>query len=144
MSSPDTVSKSPPNPMLKPIIGAATCFALDTFVFKNNNQDAAIKLAGALGAALFIAPYIAKALPLESTLSSIGTDGGVTAELRLCEIGASLAATYGIEMYVFKETVNPKDITTKMILVVASSFISEYCNDYLSGQKLNYIEGTGL
>ena len=144
MSSPDTVSKSPPNPMLKPIIGSCTCFALDTFVFKNNNQDSAIKLAGALGAALFIAPYIAKALPLESTLSSIGTDGGVTAELRLCEIGASLAATYGIEMYVFKETVNPKDITTKMILVVASSFISEYCNDYLSGQKLNYIEGTGL
>ena len=144
MSSPDTVSKSPPNPMIKPIIGAGTCFALDTFVFKNKNQKAAMALAGALGISLFAAPYLAKMLPLESTLSSIGTDNGITAELRLCEIGISLASTYGMEIYVFKEDVNPKDITTKMLLVVASSFISEYANDYLSGQKLNYIEGTGL
>ena len=135
---------SSPSPMIKPLIGAATCFCLDTFVFKNNNQKSAMMLAGSLGISLFAAPYLAKMLPLESTLSTIGNDGGITAEARLCEVGLGLAGTYGMEIYVFKEDVNPKDITTKMLWVVASSFISEYCNDYLSGQKLNYIEGTGL
>ena len=144
MSSPDTVSKSPPNPIMKPLIGAATCFCLDTFVYKNTNQKSAMTLAAALGASLFLAPYVAKMLPLEGSLSSIGNDGGITAEARLCEVGISLASTYGIEMYVFKEAIAPKDITTKMVLVIASSFVSEYANDYLSGQKLNYIEGTGL
>ena len=146
MSSPQqtTTTTSPPSPMIKPLVGAATCFCLDTFVFKNTNQKSAMTLAASLGASLFLAPYVAKMLPLESTLSSIGNDGGITAEARLCEVGISLASTYGIEMYVFKETVAPKDITTKMILVIASSFVSEYANDYLSGQKLNYIEGTGL
>ena len=132
---------SSPSPMIKPLIGAATCFCLDTFVFKNNNQKSAMMLAGSLGISLFAAPYLAKMLPLESTLSTIGNDGGITAEARLCEVGLGLAGTYGMEIYVFKEDVNPKDITTKMILVVASSFISEYCNDYLTNQKLNYIEG---
>ena len=144
MSSPDTVSKSPPNPIMKPAIGALTCFCLDTFVYKNTNQKSAMTLAAALGASLFLAPYVAKMLPLEGSLSSIGNDGGITAEARLCEVGISLASTYGIEMYVFKEAIAPKDITTKMVLVIASSFVSEYANDYLSGQKLNYIEGTGL
>ena len=100
-----------------------------------------MKLAAALGASLFLAPYVAKMLPLEGSLSSIGNDGGITAESRLCEVGLGLAGTYGMEIYVFKETVVPKDITTKMILVVASSFVSEYANDYLTNQKLNYIEG---
>ena len=141
MSSPDTVSKSSPNPIMKPAIGALTCFCLDTFVFKNTNQKSAMMLAGSLGISLLAAPYLAKMLPLEGSLSSIGNDGGITAEARLCEVGLGLAGTYGMEIYVFKETVAPKDITTKMVLVIASSFISEYANDYLTNQKLNYIEG---
>ena len=144
MSSPDTVSKSPPNPIMKPIIGSAVCFALDTFALKNTNQQAALTLAGAVGISLFLAPYIAKAMPFESTLSSIGTDGGISAELRVCEVAISLASAYGIEQYVFKQEILEVDLTTKMMLIVGSGFIAEYATDYLSGNKLNYIEGTGL
>jgi hypothetical protein len=127
---------------MKPAIGAACCFALDTFVFKNQNQKSAMMLAGSFGAALFAAPYLAKMLPLESMVSSIGNDGGESAELRICEIGLGLGGTYVLEKYVLKQVIAEKDISTKLLLVVGSDFISEYISDYLGGRPLNFVSGT--
>ena len=145
MSSPTTTSSAKTSsPIIKPAIGAATCFALDTFVFKNKNQQGAMALAAAVGISLFVAPYISNALPFESTLSSIGNDGGVSFEARLVECVLGVGAAYGIQTFAFKEPINAKDMTTKLMLVVGSDFISTYASEYLNAQPLQFIAGTGI
>ena len=147
MSSPPpttTTSAKTSSPLIKPLIGAATCFCLDTFAFHNLNQQATITMAAAVGVAFLAAPYISNALPFESTLSSIGNDNGISAEARLVECALGVGAAYGIEQYIFKQEIQSSDLTTKLMLVVGSNFISTYASEYLNGEALVYVKGTGL
>ena len=132
------------SPLIKPAIGAATCFALDTFVFKNNNQKSAMMLAGSVGAAFLMAPYISDMLPFESTLSSIGNDGGVSFEARIVECTLGVGATFALEKFILKQPIAEQDISTKLMLVVGSDFLSTYISEYLSAQPLQFVAGTGI
>ena len=146
MSNPatTTTTTTTTSPIIKPMIGAVAAFAIDTFAFGSQDQQSSMLLGAGVGAAFFAAPYVSNMLPFESTLSSIGTDGGVSAEARVVECGLGLGMTYLIEEYVLNNGFHQEDLSRKMACIVGADFISTYLSEYLSAQPLAFVSGTGI
>ena len=101
-------------------------------------------LAGSIGVALFLSPYIVNFLPFQSSLSSIGTDGGVSAESRIVECACCIGSTYLLETQILKQKIADTDMNTKLMIILASDFVSTYGQEYLAQTPLQFIAGSGI
>ena len=144
MSTETSPEKTKVSPMMKPAIGAVAAFAIDTYGFGSQDQQASMLLGAGVGVSFFLAPYISNALPFESTLSSIGTDNGISAEARLVECLLGIGSTFVIEEYILNNGFHTDDLSRKIMCIVGADLIATYATAYINGEALVYIKGTGL
>ena len=70
---------------------------------------------------------------------SAGLYTGSAVQTRVVEVGGGLAATYVISKYMTKQN-NNTSLTSKILVVLATDFISEYIADYATSQPLAYLQ----
>ena len=58
---------------------------------------------------------------------------------RVIEVGGGLAATYVVSKYMTKQN-NNISLSSKVLVVLATDFISEYIADYATTQPLAYLQ----
>ena len=123
------------------LVGGLTAGVCDYYLLGNKNINTAGMFGTAVGASIYVAPYIATIVPPLSSLATIpfGTDNGKSLELALIELGAGVGLTLVLDKFVLKRASG--NMLKKVGVVVLSDFVGEYANDYMTKQPLNYISG---
>jgi len=123
------------NSFYKPVVGAALVVAGDKLILQNRNMNSSLILGAAAGTAFYLSKNIVKMLPNQS-----GGDNAMydvkTLETRLAEIGIASVGGYALNKFVLNNDLRPNDMGSKVRLIVAADFFSEYVDDYLTGRPL--------
>ena len=111
---------------------------LDRFICGETDMMQNAYFGVSTGLGIGLGSYISSMIPAILPDSS-GLYTGSALQSRVIEVGGGLAATYVVSKYMTKQN-NNISLSSKVLVVLATDFISEYIADYATTQPLAYLQ----
>ena len=121
---------------IKTSVGAVAAAVLDRFIIGEQDMTQNAYFGVSVGAGLGIGSYISSLTPAMLP-DSAGLYTGQGVMDRAFEVIGGTAASYIVSKYMTKNETG--SMTSKLLVIVASDFISEMTKDYLTTQPLQYL-----
>ena len=110
---------------------------LDKFVLGEPDMLQSAYFGVATGVGVGAGSYLATMVP-PFIPDSAGLYTGSALQSRVVELGAGIGATYALDRFLSKP--DNASLTSKLLVVFATDFISEYIKDYVTTQPLAYLQ----